>query len=111
MISSIWCTGTEAPRTTHLLGRHRRTAPVVHVVLQVTVTLAKLEILQESLVLHQVEGVEHVKLCLHDYGGISTPMATLLPDYGRKSTPSEEGNRLMVALRGHRLMPGKPPEQ
>ena len=48
----------------YLMWFHAFTAPVVQVVLQVAITDAELELLQEWLVLHQVQGVEHIKTIL-----------------------------------------------
>lgn len=43
---------------------HRRCAPVVEVVVQLTVSCAELELLKEERVVHQGEGVEDIELGL-----------------------------------------------
>lgn len=50
----------------NFLWLHEGTSPVVEVVLKVAIPNAELELLQELGVLHQVQGVEHVKVCLYD---------------------------------------------
>lgn len=49
---------------TDLIRLHRRTLPVVQVVLQFTVPDAELKLLQELAVLHDIERIEHVKVGL-----------------------------------------------
>jgi len=53
----------------HFVVRHLRALVVVQVVLEVTITNMELEFLEECLVLHDIEGVEDVKVLLHSKNG------------------------------------------
>lgn len=45
----------------YLVGVHLRTPPVVQVILQIPITDAKLQLLQEFFVLHKVQCIKHIK--------------------------------------------------
>lgn len=47
-----------------LIGIHWGTFPVIEVILQVSISFAKLELLQEHLILHEIQGIEHIKTFL-----------------------------------------------
>lgn len=49
---------------TDLIRVHRGTSPVVEVILQISISYAKLELLQKDLILHQIQSVEHIKTFL-----------------------------------------------
>lgn len=46
---------------THLLCPHAGALPIVKIILQVAISYAKLELLQEGFVFHEIQCIEHVK--------------------------------------------------
>lgn len=50
---------------TYLLRPHAGALPIVKIILQVAIPYAKLELLQEGFVLHEIQCIEHVKPFLH----------------------------------------------
>lgn len=55
---------TENKKAADLVRVHWGTFPVIEVILQISVSYAKLELLQEHLILHEIQGIEHIKAFL-----------------------------------------------
>ncbi len=45
---------------THLLGWYLRTLPVEEIVMEVSISHTKLQVFQDSLVLSDIQGIEHI---------------------------------------------------
>lgn len=44
-----------------LIRLHRRTFPVVEVILQISISYTKLELLQEHFIFHEIQGIENIE--------------------------------------------------
>lgn len=55
---------THTTQSTDLVWIHGRAFPVVEVILQVPISDAKLQLLQKHFILHQIQGIEHIKAFL-----------------------------------------------